>query len=224
MASHFLARTYAAGTVAVFAVISSVASGCSGPRLREAVTTTTPSQSGGIPFIRATPVSWSPPPVQLVFDGTTPVTMTGTLYTSNWVTARGNWIKSPGTPVEWPAPRAVLASARATLVLGTSTPPELVLIKAYHDVHPESGEPTSDPNATYQCNRFSEPRCAFSTSADTTTVSGLPSEILTAPYIAVFGTWFVPPDQQGPGQSPHSYASASWLFQTRLGQQSEVGG
>ncbi len=216
MASHFLARGSTARIVAMLALISSVASACSRARIREAVTTTTPSQSRGIPFIRATPVSWSPPPVKLVFHGTTPVTMTGTLYTSNWVTARGNWTKSPGVPVEWPAPQGVQASAGATLVLGTSTPPELVLIKVYRDVDPQSGEPTSDPNATYQCNRFSEPRCAFVTSADTTTVSGLPSEIATAPYIAVFGTWFVPPDQQGPGQSPHSYASASWLFRTRL--------
>lgn len=161
--------------------------------------------------------------MQLVFHGTTPVTIAGTLYTSNWVTARGNWTKSPETPVEWPVAQSVLASAGAALVLGTSTPPELVLIKAYHDVHQQSGEPTSDPDATYQCNRFSEPRCAFSTSADTTTISGLPLEIVTAPYIAVFGTWFVPPDQQEPGQSPHSCASASWLFRTRLGQQSEVG-
>ena len=128
--------------------------------MREALITTTPSQSGQVPFIRATPVSWSPPPVELVFGGTTPVTMTGTLYTSNWVTARGNWTKAPGTPVEWPAPEAVHASAGATLVLGTSAPPELVLMKVYRDVDPQTGEPTSDPRATYQCNRFSEPRCS----------------------------------------------------------------
>lgn len=154
--------------------------------------------------------------MELVFDGAAPVATAGTLYASNWVTARGNWTKSPGVPVEWPAAQEVHPTARAALVLGSSTPPELVLIKVYRDVDPQSGEPTSDPSATYQCNRFSEPRCAFVTSADTTTVSDLPSEIVTAPYIAVFGTWFVPPDQQGPGQSPHSYASASWLFRTRL--------
>jgi hypothetical protein len=118
--------------------------------------------------------------VELVFDGTTPVTMTGSLYTSNWVTARGNWTKSPGVPVEWPMPQAVEASAGATLVLGTSAPPELVLIKVYRDVDPKSGEPTSDPSTTYQCNRFSEPRCAFSTTTDKIAVGGLPSEIVTA--------------------------------------------
>jgi hypothetical protein len=160
--------------------------------------------------------------VELVFDGTTPVAITGTLYTSNWVTVRGDWTKSPGVPVEWPAPRAVHASAGPTLVLGTSAPPELILIKAYRDVDPQSGEPTSDPSATYRCNRFSEPRCAFLTSADKIRVC-LPSDILTAPYITVFCTWFVPPDQQGQGQSPNPYAAASWLFRTSLSEQSEAG-
>jgi hypothetical protein len=221
MASHFLARRYAACTLAVFAFISTIVSACSGTRMREAPATTTPSQSGGVPFIRATPVSWAPPTVELVFDGTAPVTMTGTLYTSNWVTARGNWTKSPGVPVEWPPPHGVHASEGARLVLVTSTPPELILIKAYRDVDPRSGEPTSDPSATFQCNRFSEPRCAFSTPADKTTV-GLPSEIVTARYITVFCTWFVPPDQQGQGQSPNSYASASWLFRTSISKRSEV--
>ena len=223
MASHFFARGSTARIVAVFALISSVASACSRARIREAVTTTTPSQSRGIPFIRATPVSWSPPPVKLVFHGTTPVTMTGTLYTSNWVTARGNWTKSPGVPVEWSAPQAVQASAGATLVLGTSAPPDLVLIKTYRRVDPQRGEPTSDPSATYRCNRFSEPRCAFSTSADKITVGNLPLDIVTAPYITVFCTWFVPPDQQGRGQSPNSYAAASWLFRTTLSHRSEAG-
>jgi hypothetical protein len=216
MASRFLLRTSTARALAVFALISGVASACSGAGIREALTTTTPSQSGGVPFIRATPVSWGPPTVELVFDGSTPVTMTGTLYTSNWVTSRGNWTKSPGVPVDWPAARAVHAPAEATLVLGTPTPPELVIMKAYRDVDPRTGEPTSDPSATYQCNRFSEPRCAFSIVADKTTVGGLPSEIVTAPYITVFCTWFVPPDQQGPGKSPNSYASAGWLFRTNL--------
>src|SRR6266550_8652586 len=150
MANHFL-TTYTVRTLAVLAVISSVASACSGARTREALTTTTPSQSGGVPFIRATPVSWSPPTVELIFDGATPVTMTGMLYTSTWVTARGNWTKSPGVPVEWPAPQAVHASKGATLVLGTSAPPDLVLIKTYRHVDPQSGEPTSDPSATYRC-------------------------------------------------------------------------
>jgi hypothetical protein len=190
--------------------------------MREALTTTTPSQSGGVPFVRATPVPWSPPTVELVFDGTTPVTITGTLYTSNWVTARGNWTKSPGVPVDWPVPKAVHASAGATLVLGTSAPPELVLIKVYRGVDPQSGEPTSDPSATYRCNRFSSPRCAFSTPSDKITVGNLPSDV-TAPYIAVFCTWFVPPDQQGQRQSPNSYAAASWLFRTSLSRRSEAG-
>ena len=212
---HYVARTLAASALAAFALISSVASACSGARIREAVSTTTPNQSGSVPFIRATPVSWSPPTVELVFDGTTPLRLTGTLYTSNWVTGRGNWTKSPGVPVEWPAPQAVQASAATMLVLGTSAPPELVLMKVYHDVDPQTGEPTSDPRATYQCNRFSEPRCAFSTTADKTIIGGLPSEIVKAPYITVFCTWFVPPDQQGQGQSPNTYASASWLFRTR---------
>ena len=185
--------------------------------------TTTPSKSGGVPFIRATPALWAPPMVELVFDGTTPVTMTGSLYTSNWVTARGNWTISPGVPVEWPAPCAVHASAGATLVLGTTTPPSLVLCKVYSDVDPQSGEPTSDPCAAYQCNRFSEPRCAFSITADETAVGGLPSEIVTAPYITVFCIWFLPPDQQGQGPSPNSYASASWLFRASLSQRSEPG-
>jgi hypothetical protein len=222
MASHFLARRYTVWTLAVFILMTTIASACSGARMREAPTTTNPSQSGGVPFIRATPVSWAPPTVELVFDGTTPVTMTGTLYTSNWVTARGNWTKSPGVPVEWPAPQGVHRPAGATLVLGTAAPPELVLIKAYRNVDPQSGEPTSDPSATFQCNRFSEPRCVFSTSAGKTTVGSLPPEIVTAPYITVFCTWFVPPDQQGQGQSPNSYASASWLFRSSISPRSEV--
>ena len=51
----------------------------------------------------------------------------------------------------------------------------------------------------------------------------LPSEIVTAPYITVFCIWFLPPDQQGQGPSPNSYASASWLFRTSLSQRSEPG-
>jgi hypothetical protein len=160
--------------------------------------------------------------VELVFDGTTPVTMTGTLYASNWVTARGNWTKSPGVPVDWPVPKSVHASAGAALVLGTSAPPELVLIQVYRGVDPQSGEPTSDPSATYRCNRFSEPQCAFLTSADKIRVS-LPSDIVTAPYITVFGTWFVPQDQQGQGQAPNPYAAASWLFRTSLSEHSGAG-
>ena len=154
--------------------------------------------------------------MELVLGGTNPVTMRGTLYTSNWVTARGDWTKSPGVPVEWPAPQAVHASAGATLVLGTSTPPKLILIKAYRDVDPQSGEPTSDPKAAYQCNRFSEPKCAFSMLADKITLTGLPSDVVTAPYIAVFCIWFVPPDQQGPEEPANPCASASWLFRTSL--------
>jgi hypothetical protein len=191
--------------------------------MRETLTTTNPSQSAGVPFIRAIPVSWTPPTAELIFDGTTPVTMAGVLYTSNWVTARGNWTKSPRVPVEWPAPQAVDALSGATLILGTSAPPKLVLIKAYRDVDPQSGEPTSDPSATYQCNRFAELRCPFSTPADKTAVGGLRTDVATAPYIAVFCTWFVPPDQQGQGQSANPSAAASWLFRTSLSRRSEAG-
>jgi hypothetical protein len=108
------------------------------------------------------------------------------------------------------------------LVLGTPAPPELVLIKVYREVDPQSGEPTSDPSATYRCNRFSEPQCPFSTVADTIAVGGWPSEIVTAPYITVFCIWFVPPDQQEQGQSPNPDASASWLFRTSISKRSEV--
>src|SRR5260370_1129345 len=111
--------------------------------MRETLTTTNPSQSAGVPFIRAIPVSWTPPTAELIFDGTTPITMAGVLYTSNWVTARGDWTKSPRVPVEWPAPQAVGALSGATLVLGTSPPPQLVLIKAYLDLDPPPRGPAS---------------------------------------------------------------------------------
>ena len=148
--------------------------------------------------------------------------MTGSLDTSNWVTAQGDCTKLPGVPVDWPPPQAVDASAEAKLVLGTTAPPKLVLVKAYRDMHRKSGEPTSDPAATYQCNQFSEPRCAFSTRVGTTIIDDLPSATTAAPYIAVFCTWFVPPDQQSQGKSPNSNASASWLFPINVTPLSEA--
>src|SRR5436190_20932911 len=88
-------------------------------------------------------------------------------------------------------------------------PWSLSTVELVFDIDRKSGEPTSDPAATYQCNRFSEPRCAFSTRADMPIVDGLPSATATAPLHRRVLHWFVPPNQQSLGQSPNSGASGS---------------
>jgi hypothetical protein len=161
------------------------------------------------PFIEATPPPAGPPAVELI-GGVESGPMSGTLYTADWPTRATRLQKGPRLPVPWPATRHIGSPRSVILRFDARTPPDRVLVKAFSRVDPTSGEPTSDPAASYRCNRISDPRCSFERARSGVRLLGLPSGLLTPGYLVVFCTWFVPPGQ--PPQRGGADAAASWLF------------
>jgi hypothetical protein len=169
----------------------------------------------GQPFTRAVAAPSKPPEVALGLGGTRdPFVLMGSLYEADWMTARGNWQRPPTTPVAWPHPANVKTSASTTVTLQTSAPPDEVEIRTYEQVDASSGQPTTNPAAVFHCNHHTPPICPFKSAGAQITIDKLSPSLTGSPYVVVFATWPVPPDQRA---DSGPYVSASWLFRLRSG-------
>jgi hypothetical protein len=161
------------------------------------------------PYIDATPAPAGPPTVELLgeVDGK-PVP--GVLYTADWPIRAAQVRKRPRRPVPWPAAAHVGSPGSVILRFHARTPPDRVLMKTFSQLDPATGEPASDPAASYQCSRSSDPRCSFEHARSAVRLLGLPPGVLARGFLVVFCTWSVPPEQQA--EHGGAEAAASWLF------------
>jgi len=145
--------------------LSLLAANCHAPQeVRQNASPTSARVTTGVPFVRALPLSSSPPSVGFQMEGANgvPLTLSGLLYASDWVTSQGKWKQPPSLPVPWPQPVPVHSPVTsATMVLETAASPDEVEIKAYNKIDSKSAEPTSRPKAVFQCHRFTPPNCSF---------------------------------------------------------------
>jgi hypothetical protein len=129
-----------------------------------------------------------------------PLTLSGLLYASDWVTSHGKWKQSPSLPVPWPQPVPVHSPVTsATMLLETTASPAEIEIRAYNSIDSKSAEPTSRPKAVFQCHRFTPPNCSFGGSGANVSTSSINSDLLSLPYLVVFIIWDIPPDQRSEG-------------------------
>jgi hypothetical protein len=174
---------------------------------------------GAVPLIAESPAPATPPDVRLlVTSGGSTYFLLGLRYTSDWPDGRRTDEQRPQEPVPWPKwePAIDVIFARASalvLALGSPVAPDSLTIRAYAKVVPASGTPIGDPLASFECHRFTGPKCAF-TKTNTVLgveVHGVGLGMLAGSYISVFASWHVPADLHDRATSPQE-ASASWLF------------
>lgn len=175
-----------------------------------------------VPFVAESPAPATPPVVRLLVTshGDTAFLLAHR-YTSDWPDGHGTDEQAPREPVPWPtwepAIDVIFANASAlVLALGTPIAPDSVTIRAYAKVVPASGTPIGDPIATFECHRFTRPKCAFTKTNPVLglEVRGIDLGMLAGSYISVFASWHVPVALQERATSP-AEASASWLFRGR---------
>ena len=191
------------------------ASCCDARDARQGASPPSASARNGISFVRALPLPARPPSVRFEMgQGKGPsLTLAGLLYASTWV-ASGKVLKEdPKVPVVWP--EAVPFSneiVTATMVLDTVAPPNDIEIRSYSEIDRQSGEPTSTPDAVFQCHRFTSPVCSFHQERSGIRVPDINSRLLRFHYVVVFVLWGVPPHQWSEGTTE---ASGSWLFRVQ---------
>jgi hypothetical protein len=168
-----------------------------------------PGADKAVPFVLETGAPPRPPSAMILGSDDREVVLTGALYTTDWMAGRGVERRRPRLPVPWPRPGAIARAQGATLAFDSPIAPDFIVVQAFAKVAIASREPTGAPIATFECHRFTAPRCAFSVTKSGLRVRGLGREVLAGDYITVFGIWHVPIAQQTDSESE---ASAGWLF------------
>ncbi|HEY5013625.1 MAG TPA: hypothetical protein VIK61_13110 [Acidimicrobiia bacterium] len=175
-----------------------------------------------VPFVAESPAPATPPDVRLLVTSHSDTAfLLAHRYTSDWPDGHRADEQRPREPVPWPtwepAIDVIFAKASAlVLALGTPIAPDSVTIRAYARVVPASGTPIGDPLATFECHRFTGPKCAFTKTNSVlgVEVRGVDLGMLAGSYITAFASWHVPAALQDRASSP-AEASASWLFRGR---------
>jgi len=178
-----------------------------------------PVADKAVPFVLETGAPPRPPSATIIGSDDREVVLTGALYTTDWMAGRGVAKRPPRLPVPWPRPAAIAGAQSATLAFDSPIAPDFIVVQAFAKVAIASREPTGAPIATFECGRFTAPRCAFSVTKRGLRVRGLGRELLAGDYITVFGIWHVPIAQQTDSESE---ASASWLFHGENQQRMEA--
>ena len=182
---------------------------------------------GAVPFVAESPAPATPPAVRLVVTvHRDTFFVLGRRYTSDWPAGHptdGSRAggQRPREPVPWPTYErgvdAIFAHPSALgLALGTTIAPESVTIRTYARVAAASGTPIGDPIATFECQRFTGPKCVFTPTNPLLGLEarGLDLGLLAGSYISVFASWHLPAVFHDRATSPPE-ASASWLFRGR---------
>ena len=170
-----------------------------------------------VPFVAESPAPATPPEVRLLVTSHRDTYR----YTVDWPDLLRSDEQHTPKPAPWPAwdPGIDVIFANASvlvLALGTHIAPDFVTIRAYAKVVADTGRPTGAPIATFECQRFGEPMCAFTqgNAALGIEVPGLDLRLLAGGYISVFASWHVPAASHDRTTSAPE-ASASWLFRGR---------
>ena len=174
--------------------------------------------AAAVPFIEATNPPVKPPTARMMIQvqGDREIALVGILYTSDWLTRQGVWQQEPTLPVPWPKSSTVSGPQGLTLKLDTEAPPAWVSAKAFTDIDHQTGEPSAEPDVSFECSRFTQPKCSYAETNDTIRVRGLNTRLLHPGYLAVFCSWSVPPDLRHKGPDSPSQVSASWLFRSEI--------
>jgi hypothetical protein len=156
----------------------------------------------------------SHPPVAkiVVGSGETEIGVTGALYTSDWSTRLAAATRAPRVPVPWPRPSLVDLTREPRIALETTATPDHVTMSTFASVATATGTPSAGPIASFECGRFTEPRCKVATSSTGIRISGLSRGLLSGRYVTVFCTWHVPRTDQHLGADGSDDVSASWIF------------
>lgn len=184
---------------------------------RDAPTTksneTVTERSKAVPLMLEAGMPTHLPEVELTLDaGTHQVTQKGVVFTYNWSTRRGIDWKDTHYPVQWPKLATIDTAYSATLAFNTPVAPEWVVVKAYTRVDRDSRVPAMRPIASFECLRFTEPRCKVAKTASGIRIQGLGRNILAGAYLVVYCTWHVPLEQQRTDSETPDDVVASWLF------------
>ena len=179
----------------------------------EATTTIRGGRAASVPLVLETGAPRRPPAVGLVVhsDGRE-ITRPGVLYTAGWLGRDGARSRGPSFPVPWPVRSTIDRGDEAAIALGTQIVPDFVVVKAYAQVGAGSGAPSAAPVATFECGRFSEPRCAVSRNGSGLRIGAPGRNLLTGGYLIVFCVWHVPASLRSTDAKAPDDVSASWLF------------
>jgi hypothetical protein len=205
--------------LAIVVVVVGVACGrpvdaTSGPRTTsEETTTTRHGNAATVPLVLETGAPRRPPAVGLVVHSDRrEITRPGVLYTAGWLGRDGALSRGPSFPVPWPVRSTIDRGDEAAIALGTQIVPDFVVVKAYEQVEVGSGAPSAAPVATFECGRFSEPRCAVSRNGSGLRIGAPGRNLLTGGYLIVFCAWHVPASLRSTDANAPDDLSASWLF------------
>ena len=168
---------------------------------------------GAVRLVLETSAPSRPPTVELVVrSGAHDRAVPGVLYTADWETRKLVTKTAPRIPVPWPVASAIDRRHATTVTLDTRASPDYVEVSSFATVAADTGRPTSAPIATFECSRFTAPRCEVSRTKKGLALTGPSEPIVRGAYVAVFCTWHVPRSEQPGGANPVDDVSATWLF------------
>ena len=164
-------------------------------------------------YVRAQPTLFEPPTVQMVLeDGAGERYVEGALYFADWITKRQRMTVDPIEPAPWRAPSPgppchvrVLTDVMPNWVSVSGTPADAI--------DPKTGVPSDETAvALYECGRFGDRPCVHLNDDGIVELRPIPAALLDLPYITVFASWSVAPEDRDDSPGAPASVSASWLF------------